>query len=137
MTDTLSAIYGNEPLRDVVLVTIIIGGLCAWLTGRAIARTWRSAWQVLLAMLLLACALRFIHFALFGGTLLAWPAYLVDLAAILVIALTAWRRARMLQMTRQYYWLYAPLGPLTWRTIQKSDQTPSPPPGRHARQDDA
>jgi len=39
LIDTLSAIYGNEPLRDVVLVTILIGGLCAWLTGRAIART--------------------------------------------------------------------------------------------------
>lgn len=127
MIGMLSTIHGNEPLRDVVLVTIVVGGLCAWLTGRAIARTWRSAWQVMFAMLLLACALRFIHFALFGGELLAWPAYLADLVVLVVIALIAWQRARMLQMTRQYYWLYAPLGPLAWRKIEESDPSPPPP----------
>lgn len=133
----LSDIYGNEPLRDVLLMTVIIGGLCAWLTGRAIARTWRSVWQVPLAMLLLACALQFIHFALFGGALLAWPAYLADLIVIIVIALIAWQRTRMLQMTRQYYWLYAPLGPLAWRRIATVDATPAPLADAEARQDGA
>ena len=53
-----------------LLVTIILGGGAAVLAGRAIALTWRPWWQIVAYMLILGAAVRFIHFALFGGTLL-------------------------------------------------------------------
>ena len=51
-----------------LLVTIIFGGGAAWLSGRAIAQTWRPTWQVFVYSLVLGLAVRFIHFSLFGGT---------------------------------------------------------------------
>lgn len=115
MIDWLTAIHGGEPLADVLILSVVIGGLCAWLTGRAIARTWRSRLVAVAAMLPLGAALRFMHFALYEGPLLSAPAYVTDTIFLIVVALIAWQRTRTLQMTRQYYWLYASLGPLFWR----------------------
>jgi len=58
---------------------------------------------------------RFIHFALFDGTLLSLRYYLVDLAFLVVIGFLAHRHTRAGQMTRQYRWLYERTGPLTFR----------------------
>ena len=44
------------------LVTVLLGGGAAWLTGRAAAQTWRPAWQVVVYTLILGFAVRFIHF---------------------------------------------------------------------------
>ena len=55
-----------------------MGGGAAWLAGRAIAATWRPWWHVAVYMLVLGVAVRFIHFALFDGTLLSPHYYLVD-----------------------------------------------------------
>ena len=51
----------------------MIGGGAAWLAGRAIAQTWRPFWQVVVYMLLLGAAVRFVHFALFEADLLSLP----------------------------------------------------------------
>ena len=69
-----------------MLVTVILGGGAAALAGRAIAQTWRPWWQVVAYMLILGAAVRFFHFALFGGTLLSLHYYLVDSA----VCLLAW-----------------------------------------------
>jgi hypothetical protein len=53
------------------LVTVVLGGWAAWMTGRAFALTWRSPGQAVASLLLLAWAVRFIHYALFEGTLLS------------------------------------------------------------------
>lgn len=98
-----------------VLVTVVLGGWSAWMTGRAIAGTWRPFWQVLLWSLPLALAVRFIHHALFEGTMLSARYYLVDLVVVLAIAALAFRYRRAQQMTSQYRWLYERTGPLTWR----------------------
>jgi len=58
---------------------------------------------------------RFIHYALFGGTLLSAHYYLVDAAVLLIIGSIGFRRTRARQMARQYPWHYERLGPLTWR----------------------
>ena len=58
-----------------LLVTVILGGGAAMLAGRAIAQTWRPWWQIVAYMLILGAAVRFIHFALFGGTLLSLHYY--------------------------------------------------------------
>lgn len=98
-----------------ILVTGVLGGWTAWMTGRALALTWRPAWQALAWPLPLALAVRFIHFALFEGTLLSTRYYLVDLTVVAAIACLAYRYYRTRQMTTQYRWLYERTGPLTWR----------------------
>lgn len=98
-----------------ILVSVVLGGWTAWMTGKAIAQTWRPAWLVLLWSVPLAFAVRFIHFALFEGTLLSWRFGLVDLVVVAAIASLSYRRTRTNQMTRQYPWLYERAGPLAWR----------------------
>ena len=97
------------------LVTVILGGWAAWMTGRACALTWRPTWRTILFLLLLTAAVRFIHYALFEGTLLSLHYYLVDAVVVVGIGLLGFRYTRARQMTTQYRWLYERTGPLTWR----------------------
>ncbi|MBZ0229364.1 MAG: hypothetical protein K8F58_13070 [Bauldia sp.] len=101
-------------LADFLLVTVFLGGGAAYLTGRAVALTWRRMLKLLVYLLLLAAAVRFIHYALFGGTLLSPQYYLVDLAVLLCIGGLGFRITRARQMTGQYSWLYRNAG-LGWR----------------------
>jgi hypothetical protein len=98
-----------------LLVTITLGGGAAWLSGRAIAHTWRPAWQILAYGLILGFAVRFIHFSLFGGTLLSAHYYLTDSAICIGFGLLGFRAARAGQMVTQYRWINRPDGPLRWR----------------------
>jgi hypothetical protein len=65
--------------------------------------------------LLLALAVRFIHYSLFDGTLLSAHFYAVDAAFCMVFGLLGFRRTRAAQMVRQYGWLNEPAGALRWR----------------------
>ncbi len=112
----MNGLYESESLRHVLLVTGAIGGGAAWLTGRAIASTWRPVWHLVAYTLLLGCAVRFVHFALFDGTLLAPASYATDVIYLLIVASLGWRTTRAAQMATQYYWLYERTGPLTWRS---------------------
>ncbi len=98
-----------------VLVTVILGGGAAALAGRAIAATWRPWGQAVAYSFILGGAVRFIHFALFGGTLLSLHYYLVDSAVCLACGLIGFRAARAAQMVTQYGWINEPDGPLRWR----------------------
>jgi hypothetical protein len=111
----MSGLYESESLLQVLLVTGAIGGGAAWLAGRAIAATWRPFWHVIAYMLLLGCAVRFVHFALFEGTLLSPASYGADAVYLLIVSALGWRMTRAAQMATQYYWLYGRTGPLTWR----------------------
>jgi hypothetical protein len=97
------------------LVTVLMGGWAAWMTGRAMAITWQPYGLLVAYLLLLAGAVRFIHYALFEGTLLSVHYYLVDAAVILAIGSIGFRFTRARQMATQYRWLYERTGPLTWR----------------------
>lgn len=103
-----------------LLVTVVLGGWAAWMTGRALASTWRPAWQAVLWSVPLAFAVRFIHFALFGGTLLTLHFGLVDFVVLASLAALSHRYRRARQMTRQYGWLYERSGPLSWRERPQS-----------------
>ncbi len=111
-------LYAEESLLQVVLVTGLIGGGAAFLAGRAIAQTWRPFWHVTAYMLLLGAAVRFVHFALFEGTLLAPSSYVADTLYLVLVGMLAWRLTRAGQMATQYYWIYERTGPLTWRRRQ-------------------
>jgi hypothetical protein len=108
-------LYEESSFAVFVLVTIVLGGGAALLAGRAIALTWRPWWQTALYMLILGGAVRFIHFALFDGTLLSLHYCAVDSATCLVFGFIGYRRARARQMVTQYRWINAPNGPLRWR----------------------
>ena len=98
-----------------LLVTVILGGGAAVLAGRAIALTWRPWWQIVAYMLILGAAVRFIHFALFDGTLLSLHYYVVDSVVCLAFGFVGFQAARAAQMVRQYRWINQPNGWLRWR----------------------
>jgi len=110
-----SFFYEEDSLGIFVLVTIVLGGGASWLAGRAVAATWRPWWQVVFYMLILGAAVRFIHFSLFGGTLLSLHYYAVDSAVCLAAGFFGFRVARAAQMVTQYRWINAPDGVLGWR----------------------
>ncbi len=72
----MDLLYEENSVGVFILVTLILGGGAAALTGRAIASTWRPWWQVIAYSLILGAAVRFLHFSLFGGTLLSPHYYL-------------------------------------------------------------
>jgi hypothetical protein len=108
-------LYEEDAFGVFVLVTLILGGGAAWLTGRAAAQTWRPVWQVAVYCLMLGAAVRFIHFSLFGGTLLSLQFYAIDAAFCIAFGLAGFRVARAAQMVRQYGWLNESAGAFRWR----------------------
>jgi hypothetical protein len=115
MSSILALFYEEGSLGIFVLVSIVLGGGAAILAGRAIAMTWRTRWQVVAYMLILGAAVRFIHFALFGGTLLSLHYYAVDAAICLAFGFAGFQAARATQMTSQYRWINEPNGLFRWR----------------------
>ena len=103
---------GDNLLLTVPLVTIGMGGMAAYLSGRAIAQTWRPFWQVPLYMLALAAMVRFFHFALFDEPFLSLPSYAVDFATAFAASALGYRTVRAHQMRTQYGWLMRASGPL-------------------------
>jgi hypothetical protein len=106
-----------------LFVTVIIGGGAAWLTGRALAANWRPAWQIVLYVALLGCALRFFHFALFQGALVSVHYYLTDTLVLLSAAYLGFRLTRVTQMVTQYAWEFERAGPFFWRKRRQPDKT--------------
>ena len=98
-----------------LLVTVLMGGWAAWMTGRACAMTWRPSIVLVAYLLILAAAVRFIHMALFQGTLLSLHYYIVDLIVVQIIGALGFRYTRARQMAARYRWLYEATGPFSWR----------------------
>ncbi|TXM94123.1 DUF6867 family protein [Methylobacterium sp. WL116] len=109
-------IYEEESIGLFLLVTVAMGGWAGWMAARGLAKAWRPFWQIVPALLAVAAAVRFIHFALFGGTLLSAQYYAVDAIVVMIVGAAGYRRTRTRQMTTQYRWLYERTSPLTWRT---------------------
>jgi hypothetical protein len=95
-------LYEENSFGVFLLVTLVLGGGTAWLSGRAIAQTWRPWWSVVAYMLVLGAIVRFFHFALFGGTLLSPHFYVVDTGVALLFGTAGFRVTRARQMIRQY-----------------------------------
>ncbi|HEX4553175.1 MAG TPA: hypothetical protein VH249_04265 [Xanthobacteraceae bacterium] len=95
-------LYEENSFGVFLLVTLVLGGGTAWLSGRAIAQTWRPWWGVVAYMLVLGAVVRFFHFALFGGTLLSPHFYAVDTGIALLFGMAGFRVTRARQMVRQY-----------------------------------
>lgn len=100
---------------EFMLVTVVLAGGAAYMTGRAAARSWLAPWQLVVYILLLAAATRFIHFALFRGTLVSPYYYCVDLVVLMAIAFLGMRITRSRQMGTQYGFAFERTGWLGWR----------------------
>lgn len=100
---------------DFLLVTVFLGGGAAYLVGRAVALTWAPLRQLVIYTFLLTAAVRFIHYALFHGTLLSLHYFAVDVIILGVLAALGYRVTRVGQMASQYGWLYQRAGLLSWR----------------------
>ena len=98
-----------------LVLTVLLGGGGAWMTGRAVARSWSAVRILFVYMALLACGIRFLQFSLFGDGLLSLHYWLVTYAIYLIISFAGWRYTRTLQMVTQYRWLYERSGPFSWR----------------------
>ena len=108
-------LYEEDSLGVFLLVTVVLDGGAAALAGRAVALTWRPWWQVVVYMLMLGAVVRFIHFALFGGTLLSIHYYAVDTLVCMAFGFAGFQAARARRMVAQYPWINEPDGPLRWR----------------------
>jgi hypothetical protein len=115
----MTSVFGSSFGVFVGLAGLLFG-FAAFLTGQAIADTWRPVGQAVASALGLALAVRFLDFSLFGGPLLSLPAFLMAWAWLAAVAWFAWRVTLAHNMVRQYPWLYEPAGPFGWKPRQKS-----------------
>jgi hypothetical protein len=88
-----------------LLLTVILGGAAAYVSGKAIAETWRPFWQVIAYCLLMALVVRFMHFALFEEVMLSLRNYIIDAAVLLLAGVVGYNVARRRQMAETYNWL--------------------------------
>jgi hypothetical protein len=114
--DLQGILYEEPSIWLFLLVTCVMGGWAAWMTGRACASTWRPYIVLFVYLLILTAAVRFIHFALFEGTLRSVHYYLVDLVVVQLIGATGYRWTRVRQMVSKYGWLCVSAGPLAWKS---------------------
>ena len=116
MYDAILEFLTDDPsLGLFLLVTVVMGGGAAWLAGRAVAATWRPWSHVVLYMLVLSFAVRFLHYALFDGKFLSLHYYLVDYAVCLGAGLLGFRLQRVRQMVTRYGWINERAGLFRWR----------------------
>ena len=94
-------------------LTVVIMGAIAFMTGHAVAATWRPVWQAVLYCFLLGLLDRFLTSALFGGRGLLVSGFIVDTAVLIGIGLIAYRLTYVAKMVTQYPWLYERAG--IWR----------------------
>ena len=108
-------LYEEASVWQFFFVTCLLGGWAAWMTGRACAQTWRPMLSLILYLLILGVAVRFIHHALFGGTMTTVRYYAVDTVVLLVVGIVGYRYTRTRQMVTQYHWLYERASPFSFR----------------------
>ncbi len=113
--EALDLLTDEQSFGVFLLVSVLLGGGAAFLAGRAAATTWRPWWHVAFYMLILALAVRFLHYALFDGQFLSLHYYLVDYAVCLGLGLLGFRLMRVDQMVSRYSWINERAGLLRWR----------------------
>lgn len=100
-----------------LILTVLIGGGAAWMTGRACALTWKSFGVALIYMFLLAIAVRFLHYVIpyynddgdnmaYHGQFLSLHYYIMNFIVLCIFCGLGYRYTRVQQMVHQYKWLY-------------------------------
>ncbi len=91
-----------------------LGAAAAVATGRAFARGWSPRWLVAPAMLALAAAVHFLHYALFQEDLRSLYYYSVTFVVLFAAASLGYQFMRARQMATQYSWAFEKRG-MSWR----------------------
>lgn len=106
----------EEGLWPFILVTLLIGGWTAWMTGKGVAESWGQVWpHLIIYTLILGIGVRFVHHALFYGTMFNLHYYIVDTIYLMILSFLGFRYTRTNQMATKYYWLYEKSGPFAWK----------------------
>jgi hypothetical protein len=88
-----------------------------------VALTWRPVINVVVYAVGLSLAVRFIHYALFNGSLLTLQYFLTDLVVLLALAALGFRFTQTSQMVGRYSWLYERQSPISWRAKNAAEST--------------
>ena len=98
------------PETDTGLLAFIVltglGVLASLATGRSFATSWSPLWLIVPAMLALAAAVHFLHYALFQEDLSSLYYYFVTFLVLLIGAALGYRSKRARQMGTQYRWMF-------------------------------
>ena len=108
-------LYEEASVWQFLFVTCLLGGWAAWMTGRAVAQTWRPYPNLVFYLLVLGVGVRFIHHALFWGTMFTFQYYVVDTIVLMILGTLGYKYTRTNQMVTQYSWLYENASLLTWK----------------------
>ncbi len=108
-------LYEEASVWHFLFITWMLGGWTAWRTGKSVAENWQTAQRLLIYVTLLGLAIRFVHHALFGGTMFSLQYYIVDTVVLLLFATAGFRYYRTRQMANMYYWLYEKASPFSWK----------------------
>ena len=109
-------LYEEPSIWQFFFVTCLLGGWAAWMTGRACAQTWRPYSSLVAYLLVLGIGVRFIHHALFEGTMFSAQFYATDTIVLLILGTLGFRYTRTNQMVTQYGWLYERTSMLSWKS---------------------
>ena len=90
-----------------------LGAAAATAAGRAFAKSWSPRLLILPAMIVLAAAVHFLHYALFQEDF-SWYYYGVALVILFVAASLGYQTMRVRQMATQYSWAFGKRG-LAWK----------------------
>lgn len=101
-------------------IAVVIVGFAAYMTGQALALTWKPLWQLVIYCLLLAGAARFLIYGLYDGELWSVTGYLAAAAVLLAIGIFAFRLNRARKVVAQYPWVYKRSGLFGWRHRESS-----------------
>lgn len=102
-------------LNPWVFSLMLIMWFAAYMTGQALANSWRPVWQVVMYGAMLGLVDRFLVFALYEGEITSAGGYLIDAAILVAFAWLAYRVTQVHRMVTQYPWLYERDGPFSWR----------------------
>ncbi len=108
------SLFVEQTFSLYLVLTCLLAGSAAFMTGRALALGWSPLWQLVFFILILGLGTRFLHFSLFDGQLLSLQYYLTDTLTLMIIALFAYRTTRTTQMVTNYHWLYKRNSLLHW-----------------------
>jgi len=101
-------------------LTCIVVGFAAYMTGQALAQTWKPAWHLAIYILLLGFADRFLTFSLFDGELLLLSGFIIDTLSLMAIGYFSFFSNRAKATVKQYPWLYERSGLFGLRNIAQN-----------------
>jgi hypothetical protein len=110
----------DDSLVAFLVCTVFLGGGAAFLTGRAMAKTWRPIPLLVFYCFLIALVVRFLHYALYEGELLTLYYFTLHLVLLIGVGIFGYQLYRARQMVRQYSWINQDAGPMAWKVRNTS-----------------